>query len=80
MGSKGYGRVLNQQANAADYRKGMHGIVPKAPRLAVAKIRKAALIAAAAFACAAAIWTFLSFTPLGDQFLNYIDPPPSDCG
>ncbi len=80
MGSKGYGRLLNRRVNAADYRKGMHRIVPKAPRLAVAKIRKAALIAAAAFSCAATIWAFLTFTPLGDQFLNYIDPPPPDCG
>jgi hypothetical protein len=73
MGSKGYGRLLNRRVNAADYRKGMHRIVPKAPRLAVA-------IAAAAFSCAATIWAFLTFTPLGDQFLNYIDPPPPDCG
>jgi hypothetical protein len=58
----------------------MHGIVPKSPRLAAARIRRAALIAVAAFACAAAIRAFLAFTGLGDQFLNYIDPPPPDCG
>jgi hypothetical protein len=77
---------LNRQTSPADYRKGMHGIVPKRPRLAATKIREAALIAAAAFGCAAAIWAFLAFlaflafTPIGHQLLNYLDPPPPDCG
>jgi hypothetical protein len=58
----------------------MHGIVPKRSRLAAAKIGEAALIAAAAFGCAMAIWAFLAFTPIGHQLLNYLDPPPPDCG
>jgi hypothetical protein len=71
---------LNRQATPADHLKGMHGIVPKRPRPVAAKIREAALVAAAAFGCAAAIWAFLAFTQIGHQVSNYLDPPPPDCG